>query len=483
MLCLEIELLADAYRAALPDGTVAEWPPHPERVFSALVQAWGDGGRDPIEEQALLWLEQQGAPAIEADAVTEVSFRDVTPVYVPPNDQHGVWTGRFPERRRQARDFHAVIPPVPLIRLFWPGIPSADNHAALQRIAARLASIGHSASLARATFRDGLTPDKARLWRPAADGKAPLRVPHTGRLSRLQGWLGNGQRPQSGATQRYRGPASSPSHAEPPASWFGSTNDWFVFEDNDGPFTPDILGFAHVAQRVRAALMQLGPQPTPAVLSGHMADGAAMRAPHMAIVPLQNVGWPHSDGRLLGFAVVLPRNLAADERAPALRALAAFARVDQEEPRSIVQLTQRDAWHVVRNPEPSRASLRPGRWCRSAQEWASATPVLMDRFPTTDDPGEAATILAAACRNIGLPEPVEIEIHKYSALTGAESAYPARGHRSRPDWSFPVGSKLARRVRRHVVLRFAEPVTGPVILGAGRFAGFGLCLPVRAGGA
>ncbi|MGE0759029.1 MAG: type I-U CRISPR-associated protein Csb2, partial [Pirellulaceae bacterium] len=270
-LCLEIELLADAYRAALPDGTGPEWPPHPERIFSALVQAWGDGGRDPVEEQALIWLEKQNAPAIEADPETEVSARDVAPVYVPPNDQHGVWIERFPERRRQARDFRAVIPSTATIRLFWSATPSVDALAALGRIAARVASIGHSASLVRAVFLENMVSDSARLWRPDATGRASLRVPHAGRFSRLQGWLGNGQRPQSGVTQRYRGPSSSPSHAEQPASWFGSTNDWFVFEDNDGPFTPDILGFAHVAQRVRAALLQLGPQPTPAVLSGHMA--------------------------------------------------------------------------------------------------------------------------------------------------------------------------------------------------------------------
>jgi CRISPR-associated protein Csb2 len=44
MLALKIELLTGVYRASLPDNSRSEWPPHPERVFSALVQAWGDGG-------------------------------------------------------------------------------------------------------------------------------------------------------------------------------------------------------------------------------------------------------------------------------------------------------------------------------------------------------------------------------------------------------------------------------------------------------
>ncbi len=61
MLTLEIELLTGVYRAALPDGSSAEWPPHPERVFSALVQAWADGGCDSQERAALEWIEKQPA--------------------------------------------------------------------------------------------------------------------------------------------------------------------------------------------------------------------------------------------------------------------------------------------------------------------------------------------------------------------------------------------------------------------------------------
>lgn len=301
-------------------------------------------------------------------------------------------------------------------------------------------------------------------------------MPHPDRLARLQGWLDNNERPRSGATQRYQPPGTAKAE-QPLQSWFGGPEDWFVFEDDDGPFRPDILGFAHIAQRVRHALMQLGPQPAPNVISGHASNGTPTTAPHLAVVPLQNVGWDYSDGHLLGFALALPRGLAADERAEALRAIAAFAHIDQDEPRSIVQLTEANAWRVARSANPARASLRPERWCRQSRVWASTTPVFMDRFPSKDDPAEEAAIIASACRNIGLPDPVEIEIHKHSAVTGAETCFPSRGHRTRPDWSFPRDAKFARRVRRHAVLRFAEPITGPVILGAGRFNGFGLCLP------
>jgi CRISPR-associated protein Csb2 len=134
-------------------------------------------------------------------------------------------------------------------------------------------------------------------------------------------------------------------------------------------------------------------------------------------------------------------------------------------------------------PAPERASLKPSRWCSAGQSWASVTPVLLDRFPSHDAPAEEARLISAACRNIGLPEPAKVEIHKHSAIKGAPSAYPARGDRRRPDWSFPKGAKFASRPRRHVVLHFAEAVRGPILLGAGRFHGLGLCLPLDGRGA
>ena len=90
-------------------------------------------------------------------------------------------------------------------------------------------------------------------------------------------------------------------------------------------------------------------------------------------------------------------------------------------------------------------------------------------------------MLAAACTNIGLPEPVQIEIHKHSAVRAAPSCYPARGRAARPDWSFPKGASFRDRVRRHVVLRFGQAVRGPIVLGAGRYHGLGLCLAIGDG--
>jgi CRISPR-associated protein Csb2 len=504
-LTLEIEFLTGAYRAALPDTTTPEWPPHPERVFSALVQAWGDGDKPGNEKAALEWLERIEAPVIEADPLTSISMRTAPSVFVPPNDfeipdparplswpidsKTGglksvgaiAWAGIEPGIRstsfRQPRTFQAVVPPTPTVRMFWTAAPPREVSAALGALASRVASLGHSSSLTRVALRETASPpDKGRLWHPDADGQVPLRVPYRGRLADLERWHVADERPRSLATHRYRSPGRETA-GPVPEGVFGP--DWQIFEGANG-FQPDILAFAHVAKRVRDALMTVSPvQPVPEIVSGHAPGGSPSQVPHLAVVPLLDVGWEHSGGDLLGFALLLPRRLPADIRTLVLRTVARFVQTaDDGEFRATVQLTRERSWEVQRSASPSRASLRPSRWCAASDAWMSATPVVLDRFPAEDNPIESAQLVAKACLNIGLPEPVEVELHKHSGVRGAPTSYPSRGSQLRPNWSFPRDSKLRDRPRRHVVIRFAEPVRGPVILGAGRFQGFGLCLPI-----
>lgn len=63
-----------------------EWPPHPARLFSALVATWAqadDTEPDREERAVLTWLEALPAPRI---AASDASVREVVQVYVPVND-------------------------------------------------------------------------------------------------------------------------------------------------------------------------------------------------------------------------------------------------------------------------------------------------------------------------------------------------------------------------------------------------------------
>lgn len=479
MLALEIELLTGTYRAELPDHSRAEWPPHPERVLSALVQSWADGGCNAGERAALEWLESLPAPLIEADDVGDAIERAAPTVFVPPNDQRGSEIAVLPDRRpRQARSFRVRAPSNPIVRLIWPDV-SADRHkSALDAMARGVASLGHSASLARFAFTNEVTPDDSKLWRPDENGNATVRMFHPGRLQNLERWLANGERPLVGVWCAYRGPSGELPIVFP-TSVFGGEPDWFVFEDVGGN-RPDLLAFAHVAKCVRMSLLKYATQPPPEMISGHNPDGTPTSKPHLAVVPLANLGWPHATGDLLGFAVLLPRIPDAEGRRSVVGAIARWARIEQGDGAyAELRLASNLIWKLQRSVAPSRASLRPSRWCTASASWASATPVLLDRFADRNDPVEEAECIAGACRNIGLPEPIEIEIHKHSTVRGSPSAYSSRAARSPVTWSFPEGAKFAHRPRRHVVLRFAIPVEGPIIIGAGRYHGFGLCLPLN----
>ncbi len=85
MFAIEVGLLTGRYVAtAFDDRNHAEWPPHPARLFSALVAAHFDSLMPPEDERgALEWLERQGPPEITASDADE---RDVVTVFVPVND-------------------------------------------------------------------------------------------------------------------------------------------------------------------------------------------------------------------------------------------------------------------------------------------------------------------------------------------------------------------------------------------------------------
>lgn len=95
MFAIGIEFLGGRYVAtAYNDRNRAEWPPHPARLFSALVATWAEwSGQDedgrPSDQTgagALVWLAGQPPPRILASGGADVAHRSVVTVFVPVND-------------------------------------------------------------------------------------------------------------------------------------------------------------------------------------------------------------------------------------------------------------------------------------------------------------------------------------------------------------------------------------------------------------
>lgn len=492
MLCLDIAwLTGTAFLARDPSHPAPEWPPQPDRIFSALVASWGLGGEDPAERAALEWLEVQEPPRLHLPEPAHE--RQTAKVYVPPNDAKDL-TAVPHLRRRQERRFPAVaLDPGARVHLsvIWKADPPEEHRAALDALARRTSHVGHSASLVRAAFRR--TTD--------APGELTVadRAPYRGRLTELETlharhMAGDGHARPRPATRLLRAQAERPS----PRPFATDPADWVVFEHSGGE-RPDLRAQAALAEAMRMVLMEAWTKANetsaPAWISGHEADRTPARDPHLAILPMANLGWTHSDGRLMGLALVPPSAEADAWRNPGPDAFArrkafrrALARVGEtdNEGRTILTLAPQGgkAWTWRLAPAASGLkSLDPNRCLRPARIWASATPVLLDRHLKSSGPpernAEAEALVRAACRRAGLPEPEVVALSKHSAIRGAPPARPAGGN---PRWTgWARRRSFGARAFVHARLVFEAPVAGPVLIGAGRFHGLGLFLPTQEG--
>jgi CRISPR-associated protein Csb2 len=255
---------------------------------------------------------------------------------------------------------------------------------------------------------------------------------------------------------------------------------------------PDIRACALVAKVLRNALLSgyerigLGSQ-VPEEISGHAADGTPACRPHVAVAPLAFVGFPYADGHVLGFALIPPHGSRVLEDDDFRRALRLLAPLDIERRRRVLTVRTRNAtpsdraFSIDLSPtfEVDRHSLDPVPYQRRSRTFGTITPIALDRHLKDDGEGrdhEIEVQISAACRNIGLPEPERVIAHKHSAFEGAPSTYPSGRSPQWTQWRLPPS--LASRQLVHAIIEFAEAVDGPLLLGAGRFMGLGLCRPL-----
>jgi CRISPR-associated protein Csb2 len=550
MLALAIRYL-NGWAMAAADGAkkeIAEWPPHPDRVFMALAAAWFETGEDADEGEALRWLETLPPPAIAASdhAVRTTGTGGRPPVsYVPVNDSRlsrklptdaglgklkDAGLGLVPEHRsRQARQFPVAIPHRPLVQLIWPDADPGVHQAALGRLAAKVTHVGHSASLTQ-LWLEREPPEPT--WLPVAGASVHrLRISSPGRLAYLRERCNRAAfiehadlqakmkaakgkekqmlkakieegfgacapvslRPEPGLWQGYARPAPAPAEAIPGTLFdprmlvFGLTG--------QGLSLPATLRLTNalrctllkeIAQLHGAsaetscsggddadakALMDSFPYPE--WLCGHGPNGAPATGPHLAWAPLPFVGAEHADGRIMGAAMVLPMGLDPEEAGTLLNP---WLRDDGGMPRR--SLLFDGQWLEVTVELDTRESpphnLRPETWTApetGACRWASVTPVVLDRhFKGADMWDKAAESVKDACERIGLPRPETVALHPVSWVRGAPRA---------ADFPYLTRKRDGGRMHHaHAHLQFAEPVRGPILIGAGRFRGYGLCRPL-----
>ena len=550
MLAIEVNFLTGRFVAtAHHDRNTPEWPPHPARLFSALVATWADADDpDPIERQALEWLEAQPPPSIRA---SEAIPRTPATHFVPVNDARIFAGASYNTRARkvqtllsqldeahargdtkkirsldtrlrtqrnvsamtskvgrtnvksavdlmppgwlstsghvrtgQARVYSSVTPIEPRVTYTWNVEPPDGIRTAIDGVCSRLTRLGHSSSLVSCRVAEDHRPPN----HVPGDGADVLRSVRSGQLAALEGEYERhqGSKPRSLPFTPVRYIKVEPSKDAGSPLVPDTSGDWVVFA-----FLPPYRKFpanrtVEIAKTLRGAVLRHADEPIPEGVSGHREDGRPSTLPHVAFLPLPWVGHEHSDGRLMGAAMAIPRTLDPLSRRAALRAVGRWESSRASERNPLVLTLGRGGilrMNRVVTGVSSLVSLRPGIWRGPSRRWVSATPVALPTHPGKLGSGTAAArakawtradqAIVASCRHIGLPEPTDVVVSLSPLLAGSRPApgYPAFRQPGR-------GGRPTARKLVHAAITFDRQVSGPVILGAGRYLGLGLMRPL-----
>ena len=453
-LAIEVNFLTGRYVATShSDRRLGEWPPHPARLFSALVATWADGD-DPFERRALEWLERQAPPAIAAsDAIP----RRVLSHFVPVNDASvfsralrekkptelyelrdqlhtelvrtagevtrqvgqmqkklagkkdlGDMLARvgktpvnsaaamFPDGRgKQERAFPSVSPEIPRVTYIWNASPSDGVEGGLDRLLARVTRLGHSSSLVSCRIAEE-PPNPTHLVTPNGVGTS-MRTVKAGQLTALEGLHLRHQqvRPRSlpYVMARYR---CADVTDEEPIARPTTAGEWVVFE-----FPPTCRAYpssraVELAAAMRREILSRVADPAPEGVSGLHPDGTPASIPHMAIVPIPYVAFEHADGRLLGMAVSVPDATTEAAQDAIYRAIGQWERTAPQRagisaPPLSLTLSRKQEFGLRRITGPADLiSLRPSAWLGPSRRWVSATPIALPRHPGSLSRGNAA---------------------------------------------------------------------------------------------
>lgn len=448
---IEVNFLTGRFVATCHnDRRQPEWPPHPARLFSALVATWAEADEpDGAERTALEWLESQAPPAIESSQAVP---RSVVSHFVPVNDASVLsrsWYERkasgvsdllsqldgeltaaggeitkkalqierrlqrakavdaqvsspgntnpssalamLPDNRgKQGRFFPSVTLDDARVSFLWDVPAPSDIARTLDRLLQRVTRLGHASSLVSCRFIAHRSSSKVET----SDKGSRVRGMRRGQVAELERHYARheGFRPRSLPYKDVRCRTVTAKASESEETIKPNTaGQWTIFEfKSDSRFLP-AARTVEVASAMRAAIFHYAADPIPEELSGHLEDGSPSVAPHVAFIPLPNVAWhKHADGRLLGIAVSMP-DAASD---PAGRALyRAIGNWEKEFGRNRLKLTfgARGEVRLVRcRGLATLVSLRQSVWSRASHTWVSCTPIALPRHPGRLGTGSAA---------------------------------------------------------------------------------------------
>ena len=464
MLAISVGFLHGTFRGD-PDGTAVtgeltrgEWPPSPARLFAALVAADGTRQASRVTDgHELFWLEDLPPPAIHAQR--DSWHQVLKPRFVvaqrggPAKATHHEYVAREGALHRPG--VRVASGNAQVVYRWETETPDEDTLISLRRRAARVGYLGASDSPVRIRVSTAMPYDfPSDVFVPDSTGDVRIRVARPGDVLLLDRMFD---------AWRERGASVS-------RSQFPALLHWATYRSPGGHDRTDrgeVVAWLRlrpaVSGRRISALTTLFKDAVlsrhqrmhgdpPAVLHGHgfMRSGYDL-ARYMA---LPDAGYPRSRGRIHGLALWLPPE---SDRVQRRNAQDAAVAIDSLVGRDIEVSVEP---HEDEEDRPWAAN--PRRWRGPSRIWVTALPAIHERRGV---PGLSEA--ARWCRHAGLPEPVAFRSSRTPLIPGAVDLAPVEINRpGRP--ALPYS---------HVELRFAEPIAGPVVVGAGRQRGFGLCVP------
>ena len=463
MFTISVELLHGTFRGD-PDGTAntgqlteGEWPPAPSRLFAALVSADGTRRRSRFTDGSeLRWLEGLPAPTIYAHSLPY--HQTLQPRYVvradkgPQKATHQEYVARQTSLHRPGA---RVAPRDPFVVYRWDETPPSSAFHSIRVRAARVGYLGASDSPVRLSVATDMPAHApADVFTPAPDGATTIGVPRPGDAEMLDrmfdAWVNTGasisrsQFPALVHSARYRTPDLQAKADR------GGVVAWLRLRPAvSGRRVSTLTSLFKDAVLSQHQRMHGEPPP---ILHGHgFAKSGYDLARYLA---LPDVGFRRSRGQISGMALWLPPGTDGATRIKSRAAALA------------VQVLKGPGIHVSVSPRddgPRPWAANPRRWEQPSRRWATAFPAIHERRGKVRLPE-----VARWCAHAGLPEPVAFRASQSPLVAGGVDLTPVEVNR-------PGRAALPYS---HVELQFAEPVVGPVVIGAGRQRGFGLCVPV-----
>ncbi|WP_041277462.1 type I-G CRISPR-associated protein Csb2 [Desulfotalea psychrophila] len=392
-----------------------EWPPAPDRKFQAMVATAAEIGEDL---EVLKYLESPPLMQFEEALCPRAPLQ-----YVPENFRRGkdYHTGT-------ARHLPVVHPKNNIVSYLWRDVPEKCI-APLTKIVEQLTHIGRATSLVIGRV---VPADSVKFnWVPDKDGGLRVRTPYTGRLQELIAHFEVGARSPAAPYTSYREKKTLVSNER----W----GELFVLRPQR---QLDIHQTTYWTDKLRRAVIsQAEDSSLPPLVHGH-GDYR-----HVAWAAIPDVGHKYAKGHILGLGCWLPSDVSDLEVGVVGASLMRVRNLGEVE---------------LELDNVGLKGLQSSAWNKASKSFATVTPVALDRWPTKKVSPES--IVAESLAKMGLPLPAYISCGNTSPIKGTIDArkYPSRKN---------------RRYMCHVVIVWSSYIIGPIIIGADRYFGSGLCRP------